>query len=596
MSSTNVIDYFGMLGKNEGAFIPKPIGNVLDGTGPIAPKDLWQNSITDVGVYFPGIDTLSLHDEGWELIDILGRDNLIDSEHDTEDLMTTLPKLAIKRRKYSGHPTHIVDIEVIQRGQSARKGFLVLTRSLSGAQIADLSGDPKNERDIASHILIAVKRCSNDVENFIKGRPIIDNICFINASQEEFPDGHVVIETNVNKNNLGTKEEVFLCFRRQSPIGICDMSYECSTLDRYPREDIKGLPLPTYQLPTFAFPHGLRLRYSNLEDYPLPDFFSFVFTDETGKHLYSACLQFYEIAPKKLMEELFDSIYCGADGSKRYHLQYGAAMQLFCPKVICVVSQYPFYRAMRRYLRQLYSLSLSSTNYPIEFFIAAVVAHIPMPVPGGRPYHIVLDAGMIGVDSRHMPPIEFDVPAPLSFPHMDLDFSAPLKCLSVDNMLCVFGLMLRERKLVFTCTSDTLLTEVMETLRCLLFPLEWSSTFVSRLPDTLRGLLEAPGGFMVGMDMANIQGSNANSAYMAADWDPLSPDNNVQSSPSRWGNSQKEEQRLAVRRMQRWLCDTPLSRGTIIVDLSANKLFTVNELLDIEILRKTSSVVSSPNL
>ena len=70
MSSTNVIDYFGMLGKNEGAFIPKPIGNVLDGTGPIAPKDLWQNSITDVGVYFPGIDTLSLHDEGWELIDM----------------------------------------------------------------------------------------------------------------------------------------------------------------------------------------------------------------------------------------------------------------------------------------------------------------------------------------------------------------------------------------------------------------------------------------------------------------------------------------------------------------------------------------------
>ena len=70
--------------------------------------------------------------------------------------------------------------------------------------IADLAGDPKNETGTTSHILIAVKRCSNDVENFIKGRPIIDNICFINAAQEEFPDGHIVVETNINKNNIGT--------------------------------------------------------------------------------------------------------------------------------------------------------------------------------------------------------------------------------------------------------------------------------------------------------------------------------------------------------------------------------------------------------
>jgi hypothetical protein len=59
--------------------------------------------------------------------------------------------------------------------------------------------------------------------------------------------------------------------------------------------------------------------------------------------------------------------------------------------------------------------------------------------------------------------------------------------------------MLREAKLLFVCKSNTLLTETMETLRCLLFPLSWSSCFVSRLPDFLLGLLEAPGGFMIGL-------------------------------------------------------------------------------------------------
>ena len=82
---------------------------------------------------------------------------------------------------------------------------------------------------------------------------------------------------------------------------------------------------------------------------------------------------------------------------------------------------------------------------------------------------------------------------------MDLDFAAPLRCLSVDRLLAVLSLMLRESKIVFLCCSNTLLTETMETLRSLLFPLKWSSCFVSRLPDALSGLLEAPGGFMIGL-------------------------------------------------------------------------------------------------
>jgi hypothetical protein len=98
--------------------------------------------------------------------------------------------------------------------------------------------------------------------------------------------------------------------------------------------------------------------------------------------------------------------------------------------------------------------------------------------------------------------------------------------------------MLREAKLLFVCESNTMLTEVMETLRALLFPLSWASCFVPRLPVALTGttpapavlhdahdamlpllflinghvllltgLLQAPGGFMIGIHIPSEIGA-----------------------------------------------------------------------------------------
>jgi hypothetical protein len=154
---------------------------------------------------------------------------------------------------------------------------------------------------------------------------------------------------------------------------------------------------------------------------------------------------------------------------------------------------------MRRFLRQIYSLSLSSLSVPLEYFVASLVNQVPLPVEGGRPFHVMLDSALISNTSRPMAPIVFELPVARYFPHMDLDFAGPLRCLSVDHLLTVFALMLREAKLLFLCSSNTMLTDAMESLRMLLFPLTWASCFVSRLPGALGGLLEAPGGFMIGI-------------------------------------------------------------------------------------------------
>src|SRR4051812_30022303 len=115
---------------------------------------------------------------------------------------------------------------------------------------------------------------------------------------------------------------------------------------------------------------------------------------------------------------------------------------------------------MRRFLRQIYSLSLSSLSCPLEYFVASLVNQVPLPVEGGRPFHVMLDSALISPTSRPMAPIVFDLPVARYFPHMDLDFAGPLRCLSVDNLLAVFTLMLREAKMLFLCSSNTMLTDV----------------------------------------------------------------------------------------------------------------------------------------
>ena len=130
---------------------------------------------------------------------------------------------------------------------------------------------------------------------------------------------------------------------------------------------------------------------------------------------------------------------------------------------------------------------------------------IDVKYTGGRSLYVVLDAALISHSSRSMQPIKFELPPKCFFTPMDLDFSGPMRCLSLDRLLAIFCLMLQENKIIFTCVSNALLTDVMETFRALLFPLTWSSCFVTRLPDLLSGLLQAPGGFMIGLHMMTSQ-------------------------------------------------------------------------------------------
>lgn len=56
---------------------------------------------------------------------------------------------------------------------------------------------------------------------------------------------------------------------------------------------------------------------------------------------------------------------------------------IFAPKTICVISRFPIYGVLRRFLRHLYAISLSRSSVPLERYISMFVSCIPMPPPGG---------------------------------------------------------------------------------------------------------------------------------------------------------------------------------------------------------------------
>lgn len=194
-----------------------------------------------------------------------------------------------------------------------------------------------------------------------------------------------------------------------------------------------------------------------------------------------------------------------------------------------------------------------------------------MPTPGGRHFQFIQDVGLLTNSARSLPVIEFHLPYREYYTFLDLDFSAPLRCMSIANLLIVFALMLRESRIVFVANSNNMLAETMETLRHLLFPLTWSSTYVSRLPHSLTGLFEALGGFLIGVNIKDKSCSDTQS-----EWRPV---NEITDDPDfEWMDQ------LAV--------------GTYLVDLTSNRIFCVERegILPMPLADKTALISAMPSI
>lgn len=159
--------------------------------------------------------------------------------------------------------------------------------------------------------------------------------------------------------------------------GLCDYPFPPAVADCYPPSHPKDPnPLPDH-VSHFVFPSTLS---PSPREHP-PSFFTFVLTSSTGARVYASAMHVWEDVlagpllayvrsthppphPPWLAEARDDDI-------------------LFLPRALVVLSHYPFYNCHRRFLQQVYRISLSAAPLPLERYIANFVKELPLP-PKGR--------------------------------------------------------------------------------------------------------------------------------------------------------------------------------------------------------------------
>lgn len=275
-------------------------------------------------------------------------------------------------------------------------------------------------------------------------------------------------------------------------LGVFSKQFPPTVLTRFPKIDHADAEFPR-DLPMFCFPKGLSLVNSPEE---LVSTHCFALTEEDGSRVYGAALTFhipYQVpvnfrsSSRRLLNlELKNSSDISASEDISWML----------PKSIVLISHWPFYENMLKFLLIIYSIATSNTsvNVPIERAIANLIMETPLP-PRGR-----ISVRLFCYNQE----IIFKRPPPNEMPLLNLNFSQVFKYLSVDNILIVFAGMLTERKILFVSDHIHRLAESLEVLTYLLFPFYWRHIYIPVLPKKLVDFVCAPMPFIMGIHRSYI--------------------------------------------------------------------------------------------
>ena len=367
------------------------------------------------------------------------------------------------------------------------------------------------------------------------------------------PRGHALVgpgaapaHTVANARSLnagGLGSDVYLCAARCAPCALQSTPLKPVLLDvlsaRRPgaassaaaadapaaeRAAAAGLP---QALPHFCLPQGALLRRSCV----WPTAHEFALTDGDGARLYGYCVTTWEplpvgtrlrlrntprpavseasVRPARPIADVREAMrHAFADGASVELLRDGdgdgdgggggvlewraeqGGDALYTPKVLCVLSAYPFFRALRAFLCGLYRTSLTASSAPLEAHVASLLWECPLPPPG----HIAVSIQV--ADET----VTFSRPEPSAeLPLAQLRLGALLGELPTRAALAVFGAACREHKLVLVSSYVSKLTAAAEALNALLWPMRWQGVYVPLLPDLMLDFLQSPVPFLLGI-------------------------------------------------------------------------------------------------
>ncbi|KAL3809623.1 LOW QUALITY PROTEIN: hypothetical protein ACHAXA_006622 [Cyclostephanos tholiformis] len=267
---------------------------------------------------------------------------------------------------------------------------------------------------------------------------------------------------------------------------------------RYPPVDHPDQPLNP-MIPKFCYPRGDVIV--PLREYKMPTVHYFVLTDSRGGKMYGTCLTVHEEitlhsdvleivsgekndwSPSRKGGQERGYVECSVNGSYEA-LHRTENQKYYAPRVLCLLSTWPYLSAFRTYLTQLYRLG-TSTNLmtaPLERYILNICSEVPAPPPGSFQVNVSILDSKIGF---------WAPPADQPIPYVSLPYGLLFECLDIGNVLFVWYTLACERKVLLVSSQLSLLTVCAEILCSMLFPL--------RLPRFLTPMLDAPMPYLIGI-------------------------------------------------------------------------------------------------
>ena len=282
---------------------------------------------------------------------------------------------------------------------------------------------------------------------------------------------------------------------------------------RYPLEDTKTLELNNLAA-TICFPTGIKVCYSDKEPDMIKDYVTPI-TNQKGERYYMMTFHFYlkmendiysknyEMHPLKhhLMkfadnylnmseDEMDKTVTEQIQKNLEQAQELGFRDNVYVPYCICLISKYPYVIQMKKCLQTIYSIIINnneSLNDPIEKnkinnLIMHLINSVPIPEDIKARVHFYIPYFSEG--------IELKCPKFNDLNIMNTTLSDLLKLFSIDYIVIFFRLLLFEKKILFIDDEYTRLSNVTDNFISLLYPFQWTHTYIPIMSDQMLKYLE----------------------------------------------------------------------------------------------------------
>ncbi len=168
-------------------------------------------------------------------------------------------------------------------------------------------------------------------------------------------------------------------------------------------------------------------------------------------------------------------------------------MVTYQTKCVAILSHHPFFHGFKKALKLLYQMGMGGTaSFPLERYIAHLALCVPLPDPGTS---VVLDWGLGAVNAMIFPRPERE-----DLPMVGVSFLPMFHMLSPHNIVRLWSLLCLERKLILHSRDLDVVTPILEAVRALTFPLDFSGIYIPMCATHIvEPLLSAPMPFAIGL-------------------------------------------------------------------------------------------------